>query len=186
MMSVMRTGLATVVCLVLEACATPQLFQSHIMHDVDTQFDFHAWREAPSTSKGRKVQLGGRIVEVEPTENGVLIIADQLPIVEHPAYGPTAAGRRPGVFEFAFLYPGQIESSALTGGNRFIVVGTIQGAKAVMVGGARKSEPYLIARCVHIWKTQGNEISDFPMVGADYYPLEENTYCAASLEPETR
>jgi len=39
---------------------------------------------------------------------------------------------------------------------------------------------------VHIWKAQGNEISDFPMVGADYYPLEENTYCAASLESETR
>ena len=186
MMNVMRTGLATVVCLVLEACATPQVFQPHIMHDVDEQFDFNAWREAPSTSKGRKVQLGGRIVEAEPTETGVLIIADQLPIVEHPAYGPTATGRRPGVFEFAFLYPGQIESSALTGGNRFIVVGTTQGAKAVMVGGARKSEPYLVARCVHIWKTQGSEISDFPMVGADYYPLEENTYCAASLEPETR
>jgi len=186
MMNAMRMALTTVLCLVLEACGPPQLFQPHIMQDVDTQFDFNVWREAPSTSKGRKVQLGGRIVETEPTDTGVLIIAEQLPIVEHPAYGPSDPRRRRGVFEFAFLYPGKIESSALTSGNRFIVVGTTQGAKVVMVGGARKSEPYLVARCVHIWKTQGSEISDFPMVGADYYPLEENTYCAASLESETR
>ena len=179
-----RTALAFLLC--LGACTPYQLFQPEIMQDVDSNFDFTAWRATPTAHMGHKVQLGGRIVQADAVENGVMIIAEQLPIVNHPAYGPTDPGKRPGVFWFAFLYPGTIESSALLFGNRFIVVGTTQGPKVVIVDGARKSQPYLIARCVHIWKTHGREISDFPSVGAGYEPLEENTYCTRILEPAAR
>lgn len=177
-MKTIRTLLAVTVTLLLEACNAPALFQPSILKDVDVSFDFNAWRAAPNASPGRKVQLGGRIIQAEPSNGGVLIVGVQLPIVEHPAYGPSSeTKKRIGVYEFAFLYPGKIESTALSVGNRFIVVGTTQQAKVVSVEGASKTEPYLLARCVHIWKTEGREISDFPEVGAGYYPLEENTYC---------
>ncbi len=185
-MNAMRAGLAIVCLLVLEACAPQPLFQPSVMQDVDDHFDFAAWRATPTKGVGQKVQLGGRIVQAETTEDGVMIVAVQLPIVKSPAYGPTDPGKRPGAFGFAFLYPGKIESSALELGNRFIVVGTTQAPKGVIVDGARVSQPFLVARCVHIWKTQGREISDFPSVGAGYEALEENTYCAAVLEPAAR
>jgi hypothetical protein len=65
------------------------------------------------------------------------------------------------------------------GGNKFVVVGVMNGTKAVDFEGASVAKPYLEARCVHIWKT-GNyyEISDFPHVTDGYYPLPEETYCA--------
>lgn len=166
-------------CLALGACATTPMFQKDVMDGVEPNFNLNTWRTAPNAALGHKIQVGGRIVQADLTEEGVLIVGMQLPIVEHPVYGPTEVGKRPGVFEFAFLYTGKMEASALSPGNRFIVVGTIQRARIVEVDGAPKSEPFLLARCVRIWKTEGREIADFPMVGAGYYPLEENTYCTS-------
>lgn len=178
MITVMRTGLTLAFCLTLGACSSMTPFPPYVLKDVDTAFDFNAWRAAPSVNEGRKVQIGGRVIQAEWTDRGTVIVGMQLPIVDHPAYGPSEPRRRTGVYEFAFLYPGKIELGSLAPGNRFIVVGTTQRAQTVTVEGAPKTEPYLIARCVHIWKTEGREISDFPEVGGGYYPLEENTYCA--------
>ena len=55
---------------------------------------------------------------------GIVIVAEQLPIVTHPVFGPTENVKRTGDYEFAFLYPGEIESADLKNGNRFIIVGT--------------------------------------------------------------
>jgi hypothetical protein len=52
-----------------------------------------------------------------------------------------------------------------------------QRTKVVEVDGARKTVPFLLARCIHIWKTEGKEIADFPNSSGGYYPLEEDTYC---------
>jgi starvation-inducible outer membrane lipoprotein len=177
-MSLLRAMIGIIFGVSLGACGPPSLLQPQVMKDVDTHFDFHAWRATPAQYKGRKVQLGGRIVQADLVDNGVLIVGQQLPIREQPVYGPTEIGRKPGAFEFAFLYPGKIEPSALTEGNRFIVIGTTDNPKMVTVDGAPKTEPYLVARCVHIWKAEGREIADFPEIGGSYYPLEENTYCA--------
>jgi hypothetical protein len=166
-------------CAVLIIACSPQLFPSRIMDGVETDFDIQAWRTSPTVTAGRKVQLGGRIVQAESMEQGWPIIAEQLPIVEHPAYGPSEQRKRPGSFEFAFLYSGRLEEAALTPGNRFIVVGTTEKPRIVMLDGAPKRALYLIAQCIHIWKTEGQEIADSisGTVGAGYYPLEEDTYC---------
>jgi starvation-inducible outer membrane lipoprotein len=161
------------------ACAPAPLFPAKETRDVDGQFDFDAWRVSPSTGIGRTVQIGGRIIQAEETEAGVQIVAQQLPIVNRPAYGPTDTGRRRGSYEFAFLFPDKLQPRAITAGNRFIVIGVTQRPKVVVVSGAPKTEPYLLARCVHIWKTEGREISDFPYLATGYYPLEEDTYCGS-------
>lgn len=183
MMNRIRRGIGVMSCLLLAGCGTPQLFPDSIMKGVETTFDFKAWQATPSAYQGRKVQLGGRILDAQPTDDGVLIVAKQLPIVEHPIYGPSDAKKRPGSFEFTFLYRGKVEPSALSPGNRFIVIGTTQGAKSVTVDGATRSAPSLFAQCMHIWKTGGRDIADFQSSGAGYEPLEENTYCSSQTEP---
>ena len=172
-------GLVFSLCLILTACGQRQLFPPEVMQGVDTNFDFASWREKPTAALGRDVQLGGRILLADAADGGVLIVGEQLPIVQHPVYGPSSARKRFGVFEFAILYKGKIDSSALNPGNRFIVVGKTQGSKVVSVEGLKKEEPLLIARCIHVWKTGGTEIADFSSEGAGYQPLEQNTYCAA-------
>jgi len=175
-----RIGSAILLCLALGACTTREIFPPDVMDKVPPTFDFKAWRQATSSEGGRKVQIGGRIVASEQTPKGVLIVGEQLPIVNHPAYGPADTEKRTGEYEFAFLFKGTLDKRALMSGNRFIMVGTTQGKQeTVMVDGAPKSEPYLVAHCVHIWNTEGREIADFISggVGGGFTALEENTYC---------
>lgn len=169
----------------LSACANTSPFPAEIQDKVTPTFDFTAWREASpnnpggKSDAGTKVELGGRIVQASKNDKGVLIVAEQLPIVKHPVYGPTDGGDRKGEFEFALLYPGELGPETLRNGNRFVVIGTTSGRKPLVVNGAPKTEPYLVADCIHVWQTGRAEISEFKeSVGAGSSPLPATTSCA--------
>jgi starvation-inducible outer membrane lipoprotein len=155
------------------------------MDDLSPTFHFESWRDAsPTTEAGKadsglKVELGGRIIQTSRNGKGIVIVAEQLPIAKHPVYGPTEPEKRVGSYEFAFLYPGELEPQALKNGNRFVIIGTTTGRKPVVVNGVPKSEPFLVAACIHVWQTGRTEISEFKEgVGGGYTPLPEETYCA--------
>lgn len=165
-----------VVCLGFGACSHSQLFPSEIMEGVDPNFDFSRWRMMPNQALERKIQLGGSIIQSERKDGNVTIVVTQLPIVEHPAYGPKDTGKRSG--EFAVTFLGPIESPFLQRGNRVIVVGTTKAAKVVSVDDVPRSLPSVSANCLHVWNTGGRDIADFPSYGAGYETLEEDTFCA--------
>jgi len=156
------------------------------MEKVSLTFHFEAWRDASPTNSSAcsdsdlKVQLGGRIVQVTRSGKGIVIVAEQLPIVNHPVYGPTEDVERTGDYEFALLYPGELEPQDLKNGNRFVVVGTTTSKRPVVVNGLPKTDPFLIADCIHVWQTGSTEIAEFKEdVGGGYSPLPEETYCVA-------
>jgi hypothetical protein len=126
---------------------------------------FEAWRDAgPSNPSGKsdsglRLELGGRIIQTVKNDKGVVVVAEQLPIVTKPVYGPTEENvKRTGDYEFAFLYPGELDLQALRSGQRFVVVGTTANRRPVVVNGKPKTEPFLVADCIHI--------------------VSEKTYCA--------
>jgi len=156
------------------------------MKNVDTKgVDVQAWKasaySAGSAPPSRKVQLGGQILKAESEPAGALILAEQLPIVEHPKYGPAQPQDR-GMGQakslFALSFHQKLGDTWVQPGNYFIVIGRIDGLRAVMIEGGRRPEPYLIAQCIHLWKNQGRPIASFPFeTGAGYYPLPEETFC---------
>ena len=160
----------------IAACSTYQPFPPEVMDGVDPDFDFSHWRMVPNQALERKIQLGGSILHSERRDGNVTIVVTQLPIVEHPAYGPKDTGKRSG--EFAVTFMGQIEPPMLQRGNRLIVVGTTKAAKVVAVDDMPRSLPSVSAKCLHIWNTGGRDIADFPSYGAGYETLEEDTFCA--------
>ena len=178
-------GYALASLITVIGCAPTTPFPPKAMEKVAQNFDFDAWKEASPTNvsgksdSGTKVQLGGRIVQVNPSEKGTLVVAEQLPIANRPVYGPTDTGQRTGSYEFALQYAGELPADALRFGNRFIVVGTTQGRKSVVVDGAPKSEPFLVADCIPSWQTGTSSIQGFKVdVGAGFSTLPEQTYCA--------
>lgn len=174
-----KRGTAILLCsLFIGACAPTQVFPPEALVGVDKDFDFTAWRMVPNAKAGRKIQLGGRIIQGEAKEAEVVLVVDQLPIVEHPAYGPKDTGKRSG--EFVVLYQGKIDPNSLQPGNRVVVVGTTQNAKVVVVDDVQRTLPSVVARCLHIWNTGGRQIADFPSYGGGYQPLEENTFCVGA------
>jgi starvation-inducible outer membrane lipoprotein len=161
--------------LVLSACAPYRVFPPEVIEGVDHNFDFSSWRLTPNAKTNRKIQLGGRIIQSDSKDGTVSIVAAQLPIVEHPAYGPKDTGKRSG--EFTITYQGKIELNLLQTGNRLIVVGVTRPAKVVIVDDIPRSFPTVMAQCLHIWNTGGRDIADFPSYGAGYETLEEQTFC---------
>src|SRR6476646_12293161 len=139
------------VCAVLSGCAAHTPFPPEVMDKVAPTFQFEAWRDAGPTNEsgksdsGIKVLLGGRIVQATKNGKGIVIVAEQLPIVNHPVYGPTEDVKRTGDHEFTFIYTGALELLDLMRGNRFIVVGTTTSRRPVLVNGITKTEPFLIA-----------------------------------------
>jgi starvation-inducible outer membrane lipoprotein len=145
------------------------------MQGVDPNFDFSRWRALPNQALERKIQVGGSIIQSEKKDSAVTIVATQLPIVEHPAYGPKDTGKRNG--EFAVTFQGPIESRFLQRGNRLIVIGSTKAPSVVLLDDLPRNLPTISAQCLHIWNTEGRDIADFPSFGAGYETLPEETFC---------
>lgn len=178
-MSRWKVAFLMVLCAMVGACARPDIFPQRELQDVDRSFDFAKWKEQPMAYVGVKVEIGGRIVDATATDDGVRIVATQLPIVEHPVYGPRNGLGHVGAHEFAITYSGKIEREALQSGNKFIVLGRTQPPVEIEWQGVKRSMLALKAACIHIWKTGPQEIAEFPNIQSEYYPLERHTYCAA-------
>ena len=165
----------------LVACAAPEIFPPEVVKDIGKKTDFGVLKAQPDAFKGRAVLLAGQIVAAEEGSNGTLILVKRLPMAEHPAYGPTHTGEITGE-QFAVLYPGKVDSEGLWFGNKLMVVAVAQGNQEVTIqDGIPRVKPYVVARCMHVWKTGeygSYDISDFPHVTDTYYPLPEQTYCA--------
>ncbi|GIW54390.1 MAG: hypothetical protein KatS3mg082_0794 [Nitrospiraceae bacterium] len=174
-----KAAFLVVLCAVVGACTRPHIFPERERQGVDQSFDFVKWKEQPMAYVGVKVEIGGRIVDATETDDGVRIVAAQLPVVEHPIYGPRNDRGRVGAHEFAIMYPGKIEREALGSGNKFVVLGWTQLPAEIEWQGTKRPMLALKATCIHIWKTGPQEIADFPNIQSEYYPLERHTYCAA-------
>jgi hypothetical protein len=180
-------ALTASICALLGGCAANTPFPPEIVDKISPTFQFEAWRDAGPTNEsgksdaGIKVMLGGRIVQAHKNGKGIVIVAEHLPIVKDPVYGPTEGeGKRSGDHEFAFLYEGGLDSLDLMKGNRFVVVGITTGRRPVLLNGIPKTEPFLVADCIHVWQTGGAEIAEFKEdVGGGYSSLPEKTYCVA-------
>ena len=169
----------SITCLVLAGCSSIPLFPPDTLSDVASP-EFGVVQAKTDVFKGRVVQLAGRIVGVEESASGTIILAQELPVEKHPVLGPTEANKPTS--SFAILYPGKVDRKALWFGNKFIVVAVAQGQKTLAIDGIPRTEPYVVARSMHVWKTGAYSsygIEDFPHTTGGYHPLEHQTYCAS-------
>ena len=123
-----RAIVGVLISMVLSGCGPQHIFSPQVLEGVDQNFDFTAWRMVPNAKAGKKVQLGGRILQAPQRDGLVTMVLTQLPIVEHPAYGPTDTERGRG--EFLVYFNGKVPMNHLQPGNRVIVIGTTSCSRA--------------------------------------------------------
>lgn len=160
------------------ACTTP-MFPDELRRKVDTTLSFNDLTKHPDSYKDRTVELGGQILRSLSEEGEVSMLVRALPIRTEPVYGPfDSGGRSPGMFVVRFF--GKIGAQDVQHGNMIIAIGPVIGALST---GNLTDVPVLRltvnAECFHVWRTQGDQIDEFPWVGhTRYWPLIEQTYCA--------
>lgn len=160
-----------------QGCASVPTFPTNDSKAVGTTSEFGVLVAKPDVYKGRAIRLAGRLVGVETSEQGMLMLAEWLPFPTNPDEGPTemlmAQGRR-----FAVFYPGTLDEQGTLHGNKFLAVGEMGESKSIVtLEGISQSIPYVVARCLHVWETGGDEIEDAPDVENTGYPPMERTYC---------
>ncbi|MBU6481514.1 MAG: Slp family lipoprotein [Nitrospirae bacterium] len=160
------------------ACTEP-LFPPAAVKDLDPALQMGIFNpEADIYFKGHLARAGGRIIAIEQTSDGTLITAEELPLTQASTRVVETA-KSDGWF--VFLYGGQIDAAGLQQGNEFIMVGIVEGTQRVTIKGVQRPAPYLVARCVHVWKSGRYASTDFPNLPDGYYPLEQQTYCLPSV-----
>ncbi|UVT19823.1 MAG: Slp family lipoprotein [Nitrospira sp.] len=173
-------------CVLLEACTTTPRFPPEIMNNLETHtFDVAAWQAQtyhPSNAGfvSHKVELGGEIIEVIRKPEGVVLLVEEQPIENHPAYSSKSA-ERGDAFWYAISFNGFPEPSMLQRGNKLVVIGMTDKGGTEMIGGAPRVVPHLQAQCLHIWNTRELEAAEFSYYGGPmgYHPPEERTFCLA-------
>jgi starvation-inducible outer membrane lipoprotein len=131
---------------------------------------------SPDSYKGSTIEFGGQIVGSKIDGDRIHMLVRELPIRSKPVYGPSNTERSRGMFVVA--YRGEMTGQDLQEGNMLVVVGTLLGAVKESITDLEVRRPTVQAECVHIWRTQGHQIDDFPWLPtARYWPLVEQTFC---------
>ena len=161
-----------------QGCSSMTPFPGNGTQAVD-QEQFGVLVAKPDVYRGRAVKLAGRMIGVETTDRGTVVLAEWLPIPKTGEYGPSA-NRTDQQNRFTFLYPGAIDSEGSWKGNRFVMMGEIEGTQEVVASMTGHSQPlpFMVARCLHIWKIGDNMWWDQPDTDPGGYPYLQKTYCA--------
>jgi starvation-inducible outer membrane lipoprotein len=177
-----RSNVSVSACLFLgllvSACATP-IFPDEVRRKADTTLSFNDLVKNPNYYKDRTVELGGQILRSlsDGDGNEVTMLVRALPIRTEPVYGPYDSGRSPGLFVIRFV--GKIGAQDMQVGNMIVAIGPVMGALSTSsLTDVPVRRLTVNAECFHVWRTQGDQIDEFPWLAhTRYWPLIEQTYC---------
>ncbi len=94
-----------------------------------------------------------------------------MPIRATPVYGPFDTGRLNGMFVIRYI--GAMAAQDVQNGNMVLLIGAV----STSLTGTPARRPTVNADCFHIWRTQGDQIEDFPYLALTrYWPLIRQTY----------
>jgi starvation-inducible outer membrane lipoprotein len=164
--------------MLVSGCAAPPLFPPEVSDTVDRALTFATLTTNPNAYKGRNIELGGQIVEARADQGALRLLVRELAIQTDPVYGygPVDTGGSRGMF--AVVYAGKVTAQDLQHGN-LVVVATVMGAVVDTITGAPVPRLTLRAECLHIWRTGGHRIDEFPWPPSlqGYWPLIHATFC---------
>ena len=165
---ILSTGL---LLMFFSGCGSAPVFEGNGSQTLKSESEFGQLTAQPDVYQGRAIKLAGRIVGIESTAEGTIVNAEWLPYPQVEYEGPYVTGRVKSK-EFTIFYPGKLDTEGRLYGNKFLVVGKVGGPKAK---NSRRG-PYVMAKCLHVWKTGDEEIET--EVDSEYSAAMEETYCS--------
>ena len=162
----------------LSSCTTPTpMFPDAVRQNVDRTLTFNVLVLNPNSYQDKTIELGGQILRSVSEGDQASMLVRALPIRTEPVYGPYDPGRSPGMFVIRFA--GKIGAQDIQAGNMIVVIGPVMGALSTSnLTDVPVRRLTVSAECFHVWRTQGDQIDEFPWLAhTRYWPLIEATYC---------
>lgn len=166
-----------------QACAGGvQSFPENGTSAISHRSEFGAIIAHPDTYQGQAVRLAGRIIGVQETETGTLLLAKWMPFPDSKGKSerdiPNGLSNGTGSDNFSVFYPGKLDGKARWRGNEFLAIGTMEGNRQVATMTGRIQEvPALKADCLRIWTTAGEVSRLYGPTGMDRNLPSAETYC---------
>ncbi len=138
--------LILMLCLLLLAgCAHP--ISKGLRHQVDPALSFHQLLLSPDTHVGKKVVLGGIIVETRNLKNvtEIEVVEKELDCFGYPEFGDESRGR------FVFRKPGYLEAAIYTKGRMVTGGGTLVATQSGKIGEVEYEFPVIAVEELKLW-----------------------------------
>jgi starvation-inducible outer membrane lipoprotein len=131
--------------------------------------------EADTYLRGKLTRVGGQMIRSASRADRLEVVAYELPLTKDKPVRPQDSAKPTGLFVFSFA--GSIDTAGLQHGNKFLVVGRAEGTRTVDDQSVPRLVPFIVARCIHVWKTGDTRIDDFTNSSDGYISLVQQTYC---------
>lgn len=131
---------------ILFSCG-PKVIPEDLERKVDKGISFREVKKNPESYKGRRMLVGGEIIEIRNLQNKTEIEILQKPLGRDraPINVDESGGR------FVLIHPAFLDPSVFRSGRRLTAVGLVEGGRSERVGEAEVVQPVLQSEHIHLW-----------------------------------
>ncbi|MGB9697901.1 MAG: Slp family lipoprotein [Thermodesulfobacteriota bacterium] len=140
-------------------------FSSELRQQIDSTLTLANIKKDPTIYKGRKVLLGGVIIETKnkPEETILLVRQAELDLGKRPKNLDQTAGR------FMVKYKGFLDPDIYQSGREITVIGEIEGKEVLPIGEFFYTYPIIIAQEIKLWPKRVDYAPLYPWYGERPY-----------------
>ncbi|MBI5167323.1 MAG: Slp family lipoprotein [candidate division NC10 bacterium] len=118
----------------------------HLRKEVDRTLTFAQLREAPEAHIGKRVVLGGEVIDTRNLKEGT-----QIEVLEKPlAFDDTPKETDESGGRFLAFYPGFLDRAIYRAGRLVTVVGEVKGKRVQPLGEIDYTYPYIVIRFISL------------------------------------
>lgn len=159
--------LGLLACLILlGGCAS--VVPRELRKEIDRSISFKELKENPDAYVGRRVLLGGEIIEAKNWKDQTELEILQKPLGsgDVPVETDESEGR------FLVHHPGYLDPAIYRSGRYVTIVGEVMGEKSLHIGEAEYRYPVMASKFLHLWPKARRYYSPYyyPYYYPPYYP----------------
>lgn len=125
----------------------PKVIPEDLERKVEKEISFQEVKKSPDSFKGKRILVGGEIIEVRNLKDKTEIEILQKPLGRDRA--PLNVDESNG--RFVLIHPSFLDPSVFRSGRRLTAVGLVEGSRAEQVGEAEMVQPVLQSEHIHLW-----------------------------------
>ena len=150
------------IALFLAACG-PKVIPKEIEEKIDKSLTFEEVQKNPEAYKGKRILVGGEIIETRNLKDKTEIEVLQKPLGSDR--GPLSVDESKG--RFFLIHPAFLDPTVFRSGRRVTVVGVVEGSRVQNIGEAQKAYPTLESEHLYLWPTESRGSGE-PSIGIGF------------------
>lgn len=132
--------------LIFSSCGQ-KVIPEDLERKVEKEISFQEVKKNPESYKGKRILVGGEIIEIRNLQDKTEIEILQKPLGRDRA--PITVDESGG--RFVLIHPSFLDPSVFRSGRRLTAVGLVEGGRLEQVGEAEMVQPVLQSEHIHLW-----------------------------------